>query len=107
MGGAVADLDTWLERLDRAIPQALAAWLAQESASISSAWILPAERVAKLGKGKFPLSKKLRNKLKPLIDKPFASREEQRQPLPNSWAKTLKRPPGTRCLCGAKAGGHV
>ncbi len=91
LGGTVSDLDDWLSRLDDALPRAVAAWIARGSESSSSRWVLPADQVAKMGKGKFPISKKLLKQMEPLLDKPFDSKEAIEAAFAETMGKMAKK----------------
>lgn len=81
IGGPILSPEDWKKKFDTYLPKTLAIWLKERSSSERENWIFPSAPVAKLGKGKFPMSAKLLDKIQPLVDKPFSSREAAKSAL--------------------------
>ncbi len=75
IGGPILSAEDWNKQLAASLPRAIAAWLKESSTQREAVWRFPDAAVKKLGKGKFPLSKKIITQLEPLLDKSFPSRE--------------------------------
>ncbi len=75
IGGPILSPDNWKKKLAEFLPRVLAAWLMEQSSMEQVSWMLPSAAVGKLGKGKFPLSQKVLDQVKPLTDRPFPNKE--------------------------------
>jgi len=53
----------------------MGAWLIEQSSREGEVWSLPAAQVARFGKGKYPVPQRVLEQLRPLLDRPFSSRE--------------------------------
>ena len=81
LGGPILSPDDWKRRFAEYLPRTLAVWLQERSTGEGETWTLPARALAKLGKGRHGLSKKVRQALDPLCDQPFPSREAAEEAL--------------------------
>ncbi len=68
IGGPILSPEDWKEKLAEYLPRVLAVWLQERSRGEAQVWILRAPALAKLGKGKFPLSQKVLDAVQPLCD---------------------------------------
>jgi CRISPR/Cas system CSM-associated protein Csm3 (group 7 of RAMP superfamily) len=75
LAGPILNPQDWKQKFARVLPRVIAIWLKERSTGKVEAWVLPASAVAKLGKGKYKLSKKILAQLEPLIEQPFSSKE--------------------------------
>ncbi len=73
IGGPILSPEDWKRRMAEYLPRTMAIWLRELAFSEVEGWVLPAVAVEKLGKGKFALSAKVMDSLRPLTDKPFAN----------------------------------
>ena len=76
LGGPILSPQDWKTKLAQYLPRMTAIWLMEQSKSEVETWSLPDAELAKLGKGKFALSAKLMDRLKPLTEQTFTTREE-------------------------------
>ncbi len=93
IGGPILSPADWKQRLAEYLPRALALWL-QERSAAGEAEILVLREAAlnKLAKGKFPLSAKIVQALKPLLDQPFpgqAAAEAALKPIAGGQTKRI------------------
>lgn len=75
IGGPLLNPEDWKRKLADYLPRILAVWLQERSTGEIESWTLSAPALAKLGKGRFPLSKKALEAVEPLCERPFPSRE--------------------------------
>lgn len=75
IGGPILSPEDWKRKLADYLPRILAVWLQERSTGEVESWTLSAPALAKLGKGRFPLSKKAMEAVHPLCERPFPSRE--------------------------------
>jgi CRISPR/Cas system CSM-associated protein Csm3 (group 7 of RAMP superfamily) len=75
IGGPILSPEDWKEKLAEYLPRVIAIWLRERSVAQTDSWILPSSAVDKLGKGRYPLSKKILQQIQPMVDQPFASQE--------------------------------
>ncbi len=71
IGGPILSPEDWKRRLAEYLPRAIALWLQERSSSQSEVWILHENALARLAKGKYPLSQKALDAVKPLCEQPF------------------------------------
>jgi CRISPR/Cas system CSM-associated protein Csm3 (group 7 of RAMP superfamily) len=76
LAGPILSAEDWKQKFAEYLPRTIAIWLMARSSGQAETWVLPAKAVAKLGKGKHSLSKKILAQIQPLIDRPFPSEEE-------------------------------
>ncbi|MBN1352012.1 hypothetical protein JXJ21_21600 [candidate division KSB1 bacterium] len=76
IGGPILSPEDWKRRLAEYLPRIIAIILRDKSMSEGDAWLLPDSALKKLQKGKFPISKKIIEKLEPLCTQPFATKQE-------------------------------
>lgn len=87
IGGPILSPEAWKEQLAEYLPRVIAIWLRERSTGQIESWIFPEPAVAKLGKGKHPLSKKILQGIQPIINQPFPSREEAETALKEALGK--------------------
>ncbi len=75
LAGPILSPEDWKQKFAEYLPRIIAIWLKERSIGEVEAWVLPAKALAKLGKGKYPLSKKVRARVQPLVEQPFHSKE--------------------------------
>ena len=75
IGGPILSPENWKKKLGEFLPRILALWLMEQSSSEKEVWFLPSAAVEHLGKGKFALSPKLMERIRPLTNQQFPSRE--------------------------------
>ncbi|CAK0777374.1 conserved hypothetical protein [Gammaproteobacteria bacterium] len=73
MGGPILNPDDWKHKLADYLPRLSAVWLQGRSSGDAEVWLLNSTALAKLGKGKFPVSKKILDSLQPLCSQSFPS----------------------------------
>ncbi|MGK5092311.1 RAMP superfamily CRISPR-associated protein [Deltaproteobacteria bacterium TL4] len=76
IGGPILSISDWKKKLANALPKAVTASLLKGATQEKESWILSAKNIAKLSKGKYPLSKKILDLIQPLIDQAFVTKEE-------------------------------
>lgn len=76
IGGPILSPNSWKKSFASYLPRVIAIWLQEQSSSEEEAWILPEIAIKKLGKGKYQLSAKVLENLRPLVEKPFSKRED-------------------------------
>jgi len=86
LGGPILSPEDWKEKFARYLPRVIAIWLMEHSTGEAETWTLPAAALAKLGKGKYPLSAKVLARIEPLVEKPFPSREAAESALVEALA---------------------
>jgi CRISPR/Cas system CSM-associated protein Csm3 (group 7 of RAMP superfamily) len=87
IGGPILSPEAWKKKLAEYLPKVLAIWLRERANREVEGWVFPKAAVAKLGKGKHPLSKKTLDDLQPLVDKPFPSQEAAQTALDDALGK--------------------
>jgi CRISPR/Cas system CSM-associated protein Csm3 (group 7 of RAMP superfamily) len=75
LAGPILNPDDWKRKFAEYLPRVIAIWLREQSIGEVEVWTLSAEALAKLGKGKYPLSEKVRQRVEHLVDQPFPSQE--------------------------------
>jgi len=75
LAGPILSPEDWKQKFAEYLPRIIAIWLRERSIGEVEVWTLAAEALAKLGKGKYPLSEKLRERVQHLVDQPFRSQE--------------------------------
>jgi CRISPR/Cas system CSM-associated protein Csm3 (group 7 of RAMP superfamily) len=73
MGGPILNPEDWKHKLADYLPRLTAIWLLGRSSGNAEVWVLGSAALAKLGKGKFPLSKKIIDTVQPLCTQSFSS----------------------------------
>jgi CRISPR/Cas system CSM-associated protein Csm3 (group 7 of RAMP superfamily) len=87
IGGPILSPEAWKKKLAEYLPKVMAIWLRERSTREVAGWVFPKAAIDKLGKGKHPLSKKILEGLKPLVDKPFPSPEAAQAALDDVLGK--------------------
>ena len=75
IGGPILSPDNWKKKFAEFLPRVIAVWLMKQSSMEQESWFLPPAAVDKLSKGKFALSQKLLDKIKPLGGQLYPSRD--------------------------------
>ncbi|MDH7485342.1 MAG: RAMP superfamily CRISPR-associated protein [Anaerolineae bacterium] len=75
LAGPILSPEDWKEKFARFLPRVIAIWLMERSSGEAESWTLPKTALARLGKGKYPLSARVLARLEPLAEQPFPSRE--------------------------------
>jgi len=75
LAGPILSPDDWKRKFAEYLPRVIAIWLREQSIGEVEVWTLSAEALAKLGKGKYPLSEKVRQRVEHLVDQAFSSKE--------------------------------
>ncbi|MDZ7290847.1 MAG: RAMP superfamily CRISPR-associated protein [candidate division KSB1 bacterium] len=81
IGGPILSPEDWKKKLAEYLPKIIAIWLREQSTKEVEGWAFPKAAINKLGKGKHPLSKKILDSMKPLVDKPFPSQDAAKAAL--------------------------
>jgi len=81
LAGPILSPEDWKHRFAEYLPRVVAIWLRERSVGEVETWVLPAKALAKLSKGKYGLSKKIRARVEPLVDQPFPSKEAARDAI--------------------------
>ncbi|MFQ5628720.1 MAG: RAMP superfamily CRISPR-associated protein, partial [bacterium] len=76
IGGPILSPTTWKKNFAMYLPRVIAIWLQEQSSGEKEFWVLPGTTIKKLSKGKHQLSAKVLENIKPIIEKPFVSRDE-------------------------------
>jgi CRISPR/Cas system CSM-associated protein Csm3 (group 7 of RAMP superfamily) len=75
LAGPILSPEDWKQKFAEYLPRIIAIWLREQSIGEVENWILPAEALAKLGKGKYALSKKILARIQPLVGQSFPGEE--------------------------------
>jgi CRISPR/Cas system CSM-associated protein Csm3 (group 7 of RAMP superfamily) len=75
LAGPILSPEDWKQKFTEYLPRVIAIWLREQSIGEINTWTLPAEAMAQLSKGKYPLSKKILSRIQPLVDQPFPGEE--------------------------------
>ncbi|MFQ5812933.1 MAG: RAMP superfamily CRISPR-associated protein [Anaerolineae bacterium] len=75
LAGPILSPADWKRKFADYLPRVIAIWLRERSIGEIEVWVLPAEALKKLGKGKYGLSKKVLARIEPLVEQPFPSKE--------------------------------
>lgn len=75
IGGPILSPESWKKKFSEFLPRIIAIWLMEQSSKEEEVWFLPSAPLEKLGKGKLALSQKLMDRIRPLADRQFPSRE--------------------------------
>ncbi len=75
MAGPILDPAECKGKLAAYLPRAIAAWLVERSSGERVIWTFPSAAVAKLAKGKHPITPKAMARIQPLINQPFPTQE--------------------------------
>lgn len=75
LAGPILSPEDWKRKFAEYLPRITAIWLRERSIGEVEVWSLSAEALAKLGKGKYPLSEKVRQRVEHLVAQPFPSQE--------------------------------
>lgn len=81
LSGPILNAQDWKRQFSGYFLKVIAVWLRENAVKEIESWVLSAGSVAKLTKGKHPLSKKVIKALEPIIDQPFESQDALIQTL--------------------------
>jgi CRISPR/Cas system CSM-associated protein Csm3 (group 7 of RAMP superfamily) len=91
IGGPISSADDWKEKFKQFLPKAIVAFLSEQGATEKTFWIFPKTQITKLGKGKYPLQKKILNKVKKLGDVQFSTKEDAEKAFNDELGKDAKK----------------
>ncbi|MFH0925525.1 MAG: RAMP superfamily CRISPR-associated protein [bacterium] len=75
IGGPILSPENFKKRFAEYLPKVAVIWLMENSSGEKESWMFPVSTLAKLGKGKFAMSEKLLDRVRPLGDQIFPTRE--------------------------------
>ncbi|HID63756.1 MAG TPA: hypothetical protein EYP49_13615, partial [Anaerolineae bacterium] len=75
LAGPILSPEDWKQKFAEHLPRVIAIWLRERSIGEIETWTLPAQALAKLGKGKYALSRKILARIQPLVEQPFPGEE--------------------------------
>ena len=75
LAGPILSPEDWKGKFTRYLPRVIAIWLMEHSSTEVETWTVPSAALAKLGKGRYALSKKILADVQPLVEEPFPSQE--------------------------------
>lgn len=75
LGGPILSAEDWKAKFALYLPRTAAIWLQKQSVGTVEVWTLSVDALERLGKGKYGLSAKLIDAVRPLCDQPFESEE--------------------------------
>ncbi|HEY72531.1 MAG TPA: hypothetical protein G4N99_04590 [Thermoflexia bacterium] len=75
LAGPILNPEDWKRKFAQYLPRVIAIWLRERSIGETDVWTLPAAALKKLGKGKWGLSKKILQRVEPLVGQSFPSQE--------------------------------
>ena len=81
LSGPILSPEDWKLRFAEYLPRTLAIWLQEHSTGEVETWTLPSKALAKLGKGRYKLSKKVMQVVEPLCEQSFPSLEAAEEAL--------------------------
>jgi len=84
IGGPILKPADWQRKFTEYLPRLMAIWLQERSTGEREIWVLRAPALAKLGKGKYPLSQQVIDAAQPLSDQEFASPAAAESALKNA-----------------------
>lgn len=76
LGGPILSPSDWKGKFALYLPRTAAIWLQKQSVRTEEVWTLAVDALERLGKGKYGLSAKLIDAVRPLCDQPFASEDD-------------------------------
>ncbi|MBU0510267.1 MAG: hypothetical protein KJ638_01005 [Chloroflexi bacterium] len=75
LGGPILSPEDWKQRLTKYLPRVTAIWLQARSTEDVETWVIPAQQLTKLSKGKYALAKSVITSVQPFVDQTFPSQE--------------------------------
>jgi|GEM_PF-301429 len=87
IGGPIISPEDWKKKLTDFLPRIIAIWLMDRASKEEETWFFPSDAVSALSKGKHALAPKLMDKIVPLTDKPFPTREDAESALNEALGK--------------------
>jgi len=75
MGGSILKVDEWKQQFARDLPKAIVFSLLDQPDQEQTFYVLPEAAAKKLTKGKYAIPEKVINKVRSVMDKPYASKE--------------------------------
>ena len=91
IGGPILSPEDWKRKLADYLPRTIGLWLQERSSGESEVWVLREKALAKLTKGKYPLSQKVIDTAKFLCDQPFPSESAAEAALKERVGNQAKR----------------
>jgi CRISPR/Cas system CSM-associated protein Csm3 (group 7 of RAMP superfamily) len=91
IGGPISSPDDWKDKFKQFFPKAILAFLTDQAGKEKKFWTFPSAGMAKLSKGKYPLQKKLLNKVKKFADQQFDSKDAAITSFNNAMGKEAKK----------------
>ena len=86
LSGPILSPGDWMRRFAEYLPRTLAIWLQEQSTGEVEAWTLSSTALAKLGRGRYKLSKNVMQAVEPLCGQPFPSQEAAEEALVEALA---------------------
>lgn len=87
IGGPILSPEDWKGKLAEYLPRVIAIWLRERSVSKIESWTLSESAFSRLGKGKYALSGKLLDQVRPMVDQPFPSLQAVEKALNDALGK--------------------
>ena len=87
IGGPILSPEDWKKKFADFLPRVMAVHLRERSIQEGTSWMLPKSAIAKLSKGKYPLSKKVLDAIEPLCDKSFPEKQAIQDALIHAMEK--------------------
>jgi CRISPR/Cas system CSM-associated protein Csm3 (group 7 of RAMP superfamily) len=91
IGGPISSPEDWKNKFKQFLPKAILAFIMDQAGQEKSFWMFPSAGIAKLSKGKYPLQKKLLNKVKKLADQKFDSKDIAIKTFNDALGKEAKK----------------
>jgi CRISPR/Cas system CSM-associated protein Csm3 (group 7 of RAMP superfamily) len=91
IGGPISSPDDWKNKFKQFLPKAILALLSDQAGQTKKFWTIPSAGLSKLSKGKYPLQKKLLNKVKKLADQQYESKDAAEKSFNNAMGKEAKK----------------
>jgi CRISPR/Cas system CSM-associated protein Csm3 (group 7 of RAMP superfamily) len=91
IGGPILNPEDWKRKLADYLPRTIGLWLQERSSGETEVWVLREKALAKLAKGKYPLSQKVLDTAKFICDRPFPSEAAAEAELKERVGNQAKR----------------
>jgi len=91
IGGTIPNQEEFVNKLEIYVPKAILSWIKESSAGEKSVWVFPEADIDKLGKGKYPLTKKQITKLKQLSKSQFETKEDAEKEFQETMGPEAKK----------------
>jgi len=90
IGGPILSPDDWKNKFASYLPRVIAIFLRERSIKEGEGWVLPVTAIKKLSSGKFPLSAKILEAIKPYCGTLFSSKEAAEEKFKQIMGKKAK-----------------